>query len=501
MSPTEARATPDPSPKRKPRRWRKPLLIGLVMAALVLGTPVGLYLYHQEAADAPLREAIAEADRLDPGWRLEELEARRAETPDKENSALHVMRVKRLLPPNWASSPPFTDLFLEENPPEAQLSPAQVKALQQELDKAAAALPQARKLKDMPRGRFPITYARDGISTLLASHEARDVAYLLHNASLLRAQEGDADGALECCRAICNCARAIGDEPSLVSQLVRIACRSTAVSDAERVLAQGQPSAPALLALQRALEEEELEPLLLIAMRGERALLDRLMAALQHGEFPLNKAFGGPGAGKREIAPVQFEEVMRNSPLALKRERAALLRYLNEVVEACKRPSAERAKRLGELAAESKNLPRIASLLVPAFHRVADAERRSRAELRGAIAALAAERYRVERGAWPAKGAELVATGYLKAWLDDPFDGKPLRWKRLADGVVIYSIGEDGKDDGGNVHHDPVRGPRTDVGVRLWDVGRRRQPPPPPRPPIGGVPGGEPEPPPDGKEP
>jgi len=31
----------------------------------------------------------------------------------------------------------------------------------------------------------------------------------------------------------------------------------------------------------------------------------------------------------------------------------------------------------------------------------------------------------------------------------DPFDGKPLRFKRLANGYMIYSIGRDLHDDGG----------------------------------------------------
>ncbi len=31
----------------------------------------------------------------------------------------------------------------------------------------------------------------------------------------------------------------------------------------------------------------------------------------------------------------------------------------------------------------------------------------------------------------------------------DPFDGQPLRYKRLPKGYMIYSIGPDGNDDGG----------------------------------------------------
>ena len=87
----------------------------------------------------PPGTALAETDRLDPGWRLEELEARRVKIPDKENSALHILAVKKLMPGNWGGDPQFNELFAQEVS-EAQLNEAQVKALRAELGRAAAAL-------------------------------------------------------------------------------------------------------------------------------------------------------------------------------------------------------------------------------------------------------------------------------------------------------------------------------------------------------------------------
>src|SRR5262245_16107831 len=45
-----------------------------------------------------LAEALAEADRLDPGWRYEELEARREPVPDAENSALVAIEAAGKIP-------------------------------------------------------------------------------------------------------------------------------------------------------------------------------------------------------------------------------------------------------------------------------------------------------------------------------------------------------------------------------------------------------------------
>lgn len=60
----------------------------------------------------------------------------------------------------------------------------------------------------------------------------------------------------------------------------------------------------------------------------------------------------------------------------------------------------------------------------------------------------AVERFRLETGKLPERLEELVPK-YMGKVPIDPFDGNPLRYKRLEKGYTIYSIGEDGKDDGG----------------------------------------------------
>jgi len=64
---------------------------------------------------------------------------------------------------------------------------------------------------------------------------------------------------------------------------------------------------------------------------------------------------------------------------------------------------------------------------------------------------------------------------YLSQVPDDPFVDGPLRLRRLDDGLVVYSVGPDGIDNGGNIGTSGrTRG--TDLGFRLWDVKQRRQP-------------------------
>src|SRR5207248_5771811 len=93
-------------------------------------------------------------------------------------------------------------------------------------------------------------------------------------------------------------------------------------------------------------------------------------------------------------------------------------------------------------------------------------------------AMIAVERYRRVNNRWPDTLTDLVPT-FLPNMPLDPFDGKPLRYRRLDDGVVIYSISSDGKDNGGKFDKDPAKA-GSDLGVRLWDVPQCRQPPKPP---------------------
>ncbi|MBI4558805.1 MAG: hypothetical protein HY706_14580 [Candidatus Hydrogenedentes bacterium] len=68
---------------------------------------------------------------------------------------------------------------------------------------------------------------------------------------------------------------------------------------------------------------------------------------------------------------------------------------------------------------------------------------------RTARTAVAAERFRVARGKLPETLDELVPD-FLESVPVDPFDGNSIRYKKLSRGFVVYSIGKNGKDDGGD---------------------------------------------------
>jgi len=82
------------------------------------------------------------------------------------------------------------------------------------------------------------------------------------------------------------------------------------------------------------------------------------------------------------------------------------------------------------------------------------------------VTAIALKRFQLKYGQYPEKLSELTPESLASIPLD-PVDGQPLRYRRNGDGsFLLYSIGEDGKDDGG----DPR--PAEDTKSFQWQRGR-----------------------------
>src|SRR5580704_8654843 len=92
-----------PAPRKPRRLWRWVVGLALLLVALLALGPVIAWKVVAGRADKRYQAAAAEADRLDPGWRMEDLEARRPNIPDDENSARIIMDIKnrKLVPPKW----------------------------------------------------------------------------------------------------------------------------------------------------------------------------------------------------------------------------------------------------------------------------------------------------------------------------------------------------------------------------------------------------------------
>src|SRR5437879_11017404 len=113
-APTTVPAFP-PGRSRRRKRW----LLAAIPLCLLFSAVV-LSFYGLFSSNHQLQKAIAEADRLDPGWRQAALEAKRAVIPDAQNSGTHIINAKRLLPPQW----PYWDFSgskIAENQPKEEI--------------------------------------------------------------------------------------------------------------------------------------------------------------------------------------------------------------------------------------------------------------------------------------------------------------------------------------------------------------------------------------------
>src|SRR5260370_42641403 len=90
--------------------WLKRIVLGLgLLIILVICVALTASYYFRKLGIEHLKSAVAEADELDPGWRWEDLEKKRAAVPDAENAALRVETAYQLLPKDWLKDKSSTD--------------------------------------------------------------------------------------------------------------------------------------------------------------------------------------------------------------------------------------------------------------------------------------------------------------------------------------------------------------------------------------------------------
>jgi hypothetical protein len=462
------------APVKSRRRWLRWLLTPL----LLVGAVAGCYLYAGHMADRELAEVVAETDRADPDWRLEQISAKRATYRPEDNAAETVLEAYRMLPASWLSAAGSAGTLEDRAlvPPQLAFEEALVRGMRAELarDGVRDALAATASLDRQTGGRYEIVAGKNPLGGDQPYQHTRVIIRLLRMRAWLYDQEGQADDALATARRILVAGRGVGDEPAMLAQLVRFGAQLVATQVIERVLAQGLPSAEALARTQRLLSEDAADPQLLYAFRGERAAQHRFAEAVDAGELMMD--------GNTPKDWQERTEHLYVSRLA-RHYHTTLLRTFNEAVAIARGEPEEQGERLYQLAVdlnrrgqEPDNVSDVlAGVLLRSLAELGASFRRNRAVLRNAVVGVALERYRLATGRWPNELRELVPA-YLPAVPRDPFDGQELRYRKLDDGVLIYAIGLDGQDNNGAMNRTNPLARGTDMGFRLWDAAARRQP-------------------------
>jgi hypothetical protein len=445
------------SDEAKPRRrWGRWLVGGAVVVVLLI---VMAYAIPDQSLRGGLAGATRELDATDPGWRLADILAARPEVALADNCVPRLLAVAAGLPAGWPDEKAWNKL--ESLPPNGALD-AEDRAVLDGLLKGVPR-PAARDLIRFPRGSFDAT-AFDLIRWRATPEPDRVFAAVrvLEMDALALVAEGRTDDALESARTMLSVARALKEDPTPAGQWVWLTVTPRAFSALERTLAQGQASDAALAKV----AGDIVAPSVTATLRTHRAITHETLTAIGRGEMDgteVTRTFG-------LRAPLLFEyggtAVRREM---VRREHLQLFRLMTRMVETSRLPPpkqfAEDAAIERDFAAARESV--ITNIAGALFKSVNAQGRRLAASAAGLRALVAVERYRLKHGKWPAK-LDNVVPGFLDKVPEDPIDAAKLRYKRTADGVVLYSIGNDRTDDGGD-----VGASGKDAGYRLWDAEKR----------------------------
>ena len=428
-----------------------------------------------------MREAVARLDAAEPGWRIADLNAGRdAKLPPPElNAATQALAALKLVPESFTA---WADTLTVDRAPVTNYLPAgeDIELARLVHSESAEALAAIRKLRDLPAGGIPLVVPDDNalMAKLDKTQQLRKAAGLLTLDATVSAYDRHPAEALGMSRAIVNLASGgVGDEPTLISQLVRMAVTGLAVESVEQTLAWNE--CPAGLAeTQARLAAERDAPRLANGYRGERGVFVRFLETVDDGTLRADP--DGPPPGVR--GPLAWY-LRKGNP----ESRTRMIALFNELIASTELPDAERNAKALAIEAREKQRNRywdlvsgthLVGLLRPAHVKLNEAENRTRAYLGCAVAGGACERFRMKTGRWPKTLAEIPAD-LLARVPTDPFTGEPLRYAARADGVTVYSVGRDGADDGGTPPptRSVVSSPGTDLTFRLWNPAARRAAP------------------------
>jgi hypothetical protein len=305
----------------------------------------------------------------------------------------------------------------------------------------------------------------------------RHLARALRVRAMLRLQEGEIDRAWEDALAVHRLARLCGRGQTFIECLVATGLEEAACSSGRALLEHGSLTAAQLATMRE--ELGKLPPLPKAAGKfdlGERFYcLDFIASCAREGLGPTKKFL-------HEAIPSQDAIHTLLDPVGDKVDWNAVLRTSNSwydrTVGALRKPThAQRATALRKLeddlrsqaktaagrhdepqAAQSERVAlAILTVMLSAAPGTPNLEDRTTARFELTKLAFALAQYHAEQGSYPEQLADLVPK-YVVRLPKDIFSDAPFHYRREDDGYLLYSVGPNGKDDGGVGHEYPNEG-------------------------------------------
>ena len=418
-----------------------------------LGTGVGLLLgmLVLRGLLAPDRDPFIDAIRR-RGYpaTLAELDAWYPYVPPAENAALVYTNAFGLL---TNSTGPITNLTSGTwLPPIGQgLSPQERSELKAVLAQNQAALHLLHSAPASGRSRYPI-HLQDGPETLLPHlGTLKRAVSLVAAEAFLHATDGDAEKSTQAFLVAGQVAESVSEEPIIISQLVRYASWNILLTRLERALSVAPFTDTHLASLEEIVETAERPRAMARAAAGGQATHLSLYTDRKIMKRAFKDTLGFTGHAGPFLATA-FVSLLRVTGL-LAKDRAFYCETMGKDIAALELPYPARLAAVQQMAAITNTPSRFyfSRMLLPALDKANNRDASHVALVRVAAAALAVERFRLAHGKALPESLEQLVPAYCQAVPTDPFDGKPLRYKTRGGSYAVYSIGNDGQDNGGVV--------------------------------------------------
>jgi hypothetical protein len=418
-----------------------------VVVALVL---IALYAAYRYTLHRIVQARLDEIRKQGYPVTLAELDKWYPQVPPGENAADVYLEAFKHFAPNQKGDTNLPVVGYAKLPPRgAAMNESMKQAVSEYLARNEPALMLLHNAAKVKQSRYPVYLADTSGSTSAMRYYSgvRQGTRLLVLEAILRAQSGLAQQAVDSVSANFSLAGSLKEEPLIVSQFTRLACLAVAIDSLEQVVNIAPLSADHLQQLAAGLTEAEMPDAIFRSFVGEMCSAKSLfekplgdqLTAMSSDSDPVPVLFVYQYAGIRQMDYLAFSEVLESY-------RAA-----------CQSPFPVRLQlaRATKLRAERESRWHLVSRSFgPVLEAVVESEAKKIALVRTACAAITVEEYRLANGKLPDRPGE-PATGSSAAAFSDPFDGQPLRYKKLAKGYVVYSIGKDGIDNGGTEGYCP----------------------------------------------
>jgi hypothetical protein len=266
-------------------------------------------------------------------------------------------------------------------------------------------------------------------------------------------------------------ARMNRSEATLVAQMIRVAVATLGESATWEALQADGWSEPQLARLQRAWESLDLQDAIERGLVGERARTSQLWVMLRQpdGVQKLEAIMGRPTNPRPtarqclENAAFDYIAVPIYRMTSIDADELFYLHTIQQSLDSVRRLQLHQpwieAKRgldqvftqIGQAANSFARFRYWLSLMaLPNFERAAENVVRAETQRCLTVSAIALKRYQLRHGTLPANLDALVPD-FLPALPVDPMSAVPLRYHLAGEGsFILYSVGEDGMDDGGN---------------------------------------------------